>query len=64
MEIKNSNKSKIVKLHRIKTKCPTCNKQSLDTFAPFCSKKCSDIDLMKWLSDENYIKLDSEQKKN
>jgi len=60
MEIKKSTKSKIIKLNRIKTKCPTCNKRSLDPFTPFCSKKCSDIDLKKWLSDEIYIKLDSE----
>jgi len=60
MEIKNSTKDKVIKLNRIKTKCPTCKKRSLDPFAPFCSKKCSDIDLMKWLSDENYINLDSE----
>ena len=60
MEIKNSTKDKIIKLNRIKTKCPVCNKRSLDPFTPFCSKKCSDIDLMKWLSDENYINLDSE----
>ena len=64
MEIKNSTKSKITKLNRIKTKCPTCKKRSLDPFTPFCSKKCSDIDLMKWLSDENYINLDTEWKKN
>ena len=25
----------------------------LNIIFPFCSKKCSDIDLMKWLSDEN-----------
>jgi len=59
MEIKNSTKSKITKLNRIKTKCPACKKRSLDPFTPFCSKKCSDIDLMKWLSDEYYINLDS-----
>ena len=60
MEIKNSTKNKIINLNIIKTKCPACKKQSLDRFAPFCSKKCSDIDLMKWLSDENYINLDLE----
>jgi len=60
MEVKNSTKSKITELNRIKTKCPTCKKHSSDPFTPFCSKKCSDIDLMKWLSDENYINLDLE----
>ncbi len=59
MEIKNPTKNKITKLNILKTKCPTCKKPSLDPFAPFCSKKCSDIDLMKWLSDENYINLKS-----
>jgi|TARA_B100001964_G_scaffold57493_1_gene65047 endogenous inhibitor of DNA gyrase (YacG/DUF329 family) len=59
MEIKNFTKSKITKLNRIKTKCPVCKKRSLDPFTPFCSKKCGDIDLMKWLSDENYINLGS-----
>jgi len=60
MEIKNSTNDKIIKLNKKKAKCPTCKKQSLFPFTPFCSKKCSDIDLMKWLSDENYINLDSE----
>ena len=53
MEIKNSTKDKIIKLNKTKPKCPTCKKQSQFPFMPFCSKKCSDIDLMKWLSDEN-----------
>ena len=60
MEIKNSTKSKITKLNRIKTKCPVCKKRSLDPFTPFCSKKCADIDLMKWLSDEQYVNLNTE----
>ena len=63
MEIKKFTNSKILKLKK-KLRCPTCKKESINTFTPFCSKKCSDIDLMKWLSDENYINLDSEQKKN
>ena len=55
MEIKRSNDNKILKLNTKKVKCPTCKKQSLDPFTPFCSKKCSDIDLMQWLSDDKYI---------
>ncbi|MBO6466416.1 MAG: DNA gyrase inhibitor YacG [Pelagibacteraceae bacterium] len=60
MEIKNSTKNKITKLNRIKTKCPVCKKRSIDPFTPFCSKKCSNSDLIKWLSNENYINLDLE----
>ena len=59
MEVKKKSKNKIIKLKKIRLKCPTCKKQSSDIFTPFCSKKCSDIDLMKWLSDENYVSLDS-----
>ena len=59
MEIKNTLNNKIVHFDKKKIECPTCNNASLDPYTPFCSKKCSDIDLMKWLSDENYINLDS-----
>ena len=59
MEMKKSTNYEIIKLNNKKVKCPTCKKKSLVSFMPFCSKKCSDIDLMKWLSDENYINLDS-----
>ena len=60
MEIKNFTNDKIIKLNKKKAKCPTCKKQSSDIFTPFCSKKCSDIDLMQWLSDQNEINLDIE----
>ena len=44
----------IIKIKRTKKiKCPTCKKDAFENYIPFCSKKCSDIDLMKWLSDEN-----------
>lgn len=35
-------------------KCPTCKKIVNGPFMPFCSKKCSDIDLLKWLNDDEY----------
>ena len=58
MEISNNNQNKIVKLQKKKVKCPNCRNKSNESFTPFCSKKCSDLDLIKWLSDENYINLD------
>ena len=61
MEINNTSKRNIVKFIKKKDVCPTCKKASMDPFVPFCSKKCSDLDLMKWLSDENYINI--QQKK-
>jgi endogenous inhibitor of DNA gyrase (YacG/DUF329 family) len=30
--------------------CPICGKPSTQAFHPFCSARCSDIDLNRWLS--------------
>ena len=30
--------------------CPLCGKPRDPAFKPFCSKRCSDIDLNRWLS--------------
>ena len=55
MEIK---KQKKISLKVRKVNCPICKEKSDKSFMPFCSKKCSNLDLMKWLSDKNYVKLD------
>ena len=31
-------------------KCPICGKPSAQATYPFCSKRCADIDLNRWLS--------------
>lgn len=30
--------------------CPICGKSSVQAFHPFCSARCADIDLNRWLS--------------
>jgi endogenous inhibitor of DNA gyrase (YacG/DUF329 family) len=30
--------------------CPICGKPRLPQFRPFCSKRCADVDLNRWLS--------------
>jgi len=30
--------------------CPICDKLTVQNYAPFCSKRCADIDLHHWLS--------------
>jgi endogenous inhibitor of DNA gyrase (YacG/DUF329 family) len=30
--------------------CPICGKPATQEFKPFCSKRCADIDLHRWLS--------------
>jgi uncharacterized protein len=29
--------------------CPICGKQQVQRYRPFCSKRCADIDLNRWL---------------
>jgi endogenous inhibitor of DNA gyrase (YacG/DUF329 family) len=31
-------------------KCPLCGKPADEKFKPFCSKRCADVDLNRWLS--------------
>jgi uncharacterized protein len=30
--------------------CAICGKPAVDRFQPFCSKRCADVDLHRWLS--------------
>jgi endogenous inhibitor of DNA gyrase (YacG/DUF329 family) len=30
-------------------KCPICSKPTLADYRPFCSKRCADVDLQRWL---------------
>ena len=30
-------------------KCPTCGKPAVAEYRPFCSKRCADVDLQRWL---------------
>jgi hypothetical protein len=42
MNIANDNASKAAP-------CPICRKPSTQTYRPFCSKRCADVDLARWL---------------
>ena len=32
-------------------RCPICKKASIDAWKPFCSKRCADVDLGRWLGE-------------
>jgi endogenous inhibitor of DNA gyrase (YacG/DUF329 family) len=32
-------------------RCPICGKPARDPYRPFCSRRCADVDLKRWLSD-------------
>lgn len=41
-----------------KNKCPVCGKPATARYSPFCSKRCADIDLARWLGGEYRIPTD------
>ncbi len=44
--------SKPVSPDKLKPKCALCNKRPIvAAYRPFCSRRCADIDLGKWLVD-------------
>ncbi len=36
-------------------KCPVCRKVGAQAHRPFCSKRCADIDLGRWLNEDYRI---------
>jgi uncharacterized protein len=40
-------------------KCPICDKPRRQRYAPFCSKRCADIDLHRWLKGSYVIPGDA-----
>ena len=55
MEI--NKKKKFIQLNKKKNKCPTCKKVAKEPFNPFCSVKCAELDLIKWLTDEQQLNI-------
>jgi endogenous inhibitor of DNA gyrase (YacG/DUF329 family) len=41
--------------------CPICSKPTVDTFRPFCSKRCADVDLNRWLSGVYAVPVKDEE---
>ena len=53
MPEKSKRPDKVVPLK--KAKCPACTKPAATAHSPFCSKRCSDLDLGRWLDGANRI---------
>jgi uncharacterized protein len=43
---------------RIAANCPTCGKPGVTGYRPFCSKRCADIDLGRWLKESYRVPTD------
>lgn len=43
---------------RMAAKCPICGKPGTPDYRPFCSKRCADIDLGRWLKESYRVPTD------
>jgi endogenous inhibitor of DNA gyrase (YacG/DUF329 family) len=39
-------------------RCPICGKPADERWRPFCSKRCADVDLNRWLGGHYHIETD------
>jgi uncharacterized protein len=49
------------KPHQSKS-CPICRRPSIERFRPFCSRRCADVDLGRWLSGTYAIATEEGEK--
>ena len=52
--------NKVVPLKRSGGKCPICGKPAAARYRPFCSKRCADVDLGRWLKEDYRVASDDE----
>ncbi|WP_259782939.1 DNA gyrase inhibitor YacG [Aestuariispira ectoiniformans] len=41
-----------------KAACPVCDKPMDDKYKPFCSRRCADVDLNRWLGETYRVPTD------
>ncbi len=58
MSNSNQNSGKVVPFKRIL--CPMCSRPAAEPYQPFCSKRCANLDLGRWLSEGYRIPSDEE----
>ena len=42
-------------------RCPICGRPAIAEVAPFCSKRCADVDLQRWLSGVYALPAEGEE---
>jgi endogenous inhibitor of DNA gyrase (YacG/DUF329 family) len=43
--------------------CPVCGKTATERYRPFCSKRCADIDLHRWLTGSYAIPAEEDEER-
>ena len=39
--------------------CPICSKPTAPDYRPFCSRRCADVDLGRWLTESYRVPMDT-----
>ena len=47
----------------VRSKCPICGKPADAVLRPFCSKRCADVDLHRWLAGVYVVPVTETRKK-
>ncbi|MCE6951669.1 DNA gyrase inhibitor YacG [Cereibacter sphaeroides] len=40
--------------------CPICKRESVPQYRPFCSRRCADVDLGRWLTGRYAVPVDDD----
>jgi hypothetical protein len=46
---------------RARPTCPICGRQAVETLRPFCSRRCAEVDLGRWLTERYRIPADADE---
>ena len=46
------------------SRCPICGKPQQQEFKPFCSQRCTDVDLNRWLGGHYRVETDEKPDEN
>lgn len=41
--------------------CPICRRPAVTDFAPFCSQRCADVDLGRWINERYAIPVEDDE---
>ncbi|MEM1160150.1 MAG: DNA gyrase inhibitor YacG [Pseudomonadota bacterium] len=44
-----------------RAKCPICRDATVTRWRPFCSKRCADIDLGRWMTGQYAVPIEEEE---
>ncbi|MFC0280459.1 DNA gyrase inhibitor YacG [Falsigemmobacter intermedius] len=43
------------------SKCPICGREADEKYRPFCSKRCADVDLARWMTGTYAIPVEDDE---